>query len=221
MLWDPDSDSELAAWVSVAVHRMNRALPVVDIGCGNGRFTRAFAAHFPAAIGTDVSASAIAHAVAESEGCPRTAFQTLDATRPEEGAELAEEIGDANVFVRAVLHVLDDAARAGFVETVSELMGDRGVLILLEPAYEESSFGYVGAVGGDRGRATTLVRPLERAGVLHSSRFGDAELERFFDVADGWEHVASGSVELDAVDPESDTASVKVPGYFAVVRRAR
>ncbi|GGL14141.1 non-ribosomal peptide synthetase [Planomonospora parontospora] len=221
VLWDPDSDSELAAWVGVAVQRMDRALPVVDIGCGNGRFTRAFAEHFPAAIGTDVSASAIAHAVAESAGLPRTAFRTLDATRPEEGAELAEEIGDANVFVRAVLHVLDDAARAAFAETVAELTGDRGVLILLEPAYEESSFGYLGVVGGDRGRAATLVRPLERAGVLHSSRFGDAELDRFFGAAGGWEHVASGAVELDAVDPESDTASVKVPGYFAVVRRAR
>ncbi|WP_283138047.1 non-ribosomal peptide synthetase [Rhizohabitans arisaemae] len=221
VLWDPDNDQELSDWVDVALQHMNRSLPVVDIGCGNGRFTRAFAARFPAAVGTDVSASAIAHAVAESVRTPRTAFQTLDATRPEEGTALAMEIGDANVFVRAVLHVLDDAGRRGFAETVAELTGDRGVLILLEPAYEESSFGYLGFVGGDRGRAATLVRPLERAGVNHSSRFGGEELDRYFRAEDGWEQVTSGGVELAAIDPDSDTSSIRIPGFFAVVRRTR
>ena len=144
----------------------------------------------------------------------------LDATRPEESAALAEEIGDANVFVRGVLHVLDDAAREAFVRSVSELLGDRGTLILLEPAYDHGSFGYMGFVGGTIGRAPELVRPLEFAGVGASIPFGDAELHRYFDGGSGWAHPASGPVGMAVLAPQADQDSLRVPGYFAVVTRA-
>ena len=38
----------------------NRALPLLDIGCGNGRQTRFFAQHFSKVIGIDVSEAAVA-----------------------------------------------------------------------------------------------------------------------------------------------------------------
>lgn len=47
---------------SCATHA-DPALPVVDVGCGNGRFTRALAAR---SVGTDLSANAGARAREES-----------------------------------------------------------------------------------------------------------------------------------------------------------
>src|SRR5579864_9450555 len=62
VLWDAGSDDELATLTTCVLDRMDKSLPVVDIGCGNGRFSRFFARHFPRVLGVDVSANAIARA---------------------------------------------------------------------------------------------------------------------------------------------------------------
>jgi amino acid adenylation domain-containing protein len=219
VLWDPGSQDEIDWCVNEAVSRLDRSLPIVDVGCGNGRFTRALAAHFPGAIGVDVAMSAVRAAEQESGGAARVSFRELDITRPAEAGLLGEEIGDANVFVRGVLHVLDDPARAAAADSLAELVGRRGSVMLLEPSYEEGAFGYVGHVGGARGRVPELVGPLERAGVGASSRFADREVERFFAPGAGWRRVVSGPATLRVLDPEGPGA-VSVPGFYAVLARS-
>jgi SAM-dependent methyltransferase len=216
VLWDVDSDQEIEWCVRQAREHMDPSLPVVDVGCGNGRYSRALAEHFPAVVGVDVSASALAHAQEESRDCRRASYEVFDATVPGAAAALLDRIGPANVFVRAVLHVLDDAGRAAFAENMTRLLAGRGVLLLMEPDYREGAFGYLGFVGG-RGRARALVSPLETAGVRHSTRFAGADLDRYFPPG-RWDRIASGAVEMHAIDPTSDEAAVRLPGYFAVVR---
>ena len=216
VLWDADSGDELAWCVEQAAAHLDTTLPVIDVGCGNGRYVRALAGLFPAAYGVDVSASAIDRAAAETT--EKISYRVVDAAQPAAARDLANEVGPANVFVRGVLHVLDDAARAGFAQSAAVLTGAGGVLFLMEPAYAEESFGYLGFVGGARGRAAALVAPLERAGVGHSIRFGDAELDAFFPSSQ-WKRLASGPVELHAIDPDSDASALRLPGYYAILRR--
>lgn len=128
--------------------------------------------------------------------------------------------GPYNIFVRGVLHILDDAGRAALAEVVEELLGPDGVLIVHEPDYSAGSFGYVGFVGGSKGRAADLVGPLEAAGVRHSAKFASAELRRFFP-DDRWEVLADEEVTLHAIDPRTDAGALRLPGHLAVLRRTR
>jgi amino acid adenylation domain-containing protein len=216
VLWDAD-DSEELAWVAAqAAARFEPGRPVVDIGCGNGRYSRALAAGFPRVHGIDVSASAIAKAVEESAGLANVGFRVLDMTEPGSAAELVG--GPFNVFVRGVLHVLDDDGRTALEQTAETLAGPGGVVIIHEPDYTAGGFGYVGQVGGTRGRAADLIRPLEAAGVRPSAHFTSAERARFFN-AERWDVLAEDGSSLRVLAPEREADAAQVPGYFAVLRR--
>ena len=89
---------------------LDRGLPIVDLGCGHGTQTRALARQFSRVVGVDVSAAGLAIARA-GEPLPGLEFVVLDLLDPAAAAALQGGIGDANVYVRAVFHQLDEAAR--------------------------------------------------------------------------------------------------------------
>ena len=47
VLWDAASQEELDGVLARVLAHMDKSLPLVDVGCGNGRFSRLLAAHFP------------------------------------------------------------------------------------------------------------------------------------------------------------------------------
>ncbi|MFD6419497.1 amino acid adenylation domain-containing protein [Streptomyces sp. NPDC060194] len=218
VIWDADSGEEFQWLLGQARTHFRDDMPVVDIGCGNGRYSRELAAHYPRVVGVDVSVSAIEHAVREAaaSGVANVEHLALDMTSAEEAAALGA--GPYNIFVRGVFHVLDDAQRARLAVVAGRLLGPDGVLIVHEPDYSSNSFGYLGFVGGKRGRAEDLVGPLEAAGVRHSARFTRPELAAAFP-ADDWEILADQAIQLHAVDPTSDSEALLLPGYYAVLRR--
>lgn len=218
VIWDADSGEEFHWLLGQAQRHFRSGLPVIDLGCGNGRYSRELAPHYPRVVGVDVSASAIAHATREAEGVPNVDYLAIDMTDAEQAAALGE--GPYNIFVRGVFHVLDGEARARLAAVADRLLGDEGTLIVHEPDYSSNSFGYLGFVGGKRGRAEDLVGPLEAAGVRHSHRFTRPELAEAFG-ADAWEVVEDEAIELHAIDPQSDSDALRLPGYYAVLRRRR
>jgi hypothetical protein len=120
--------------------------------------------------------------------------------------------------VRGVLHVLDDDGRTALEQTAGTLAGLGGVVIIHEPDYTAGGFGYVGQVGGTRGRAADLIRPLEAAGVRPSAHFTSAERARFCN-AERWDVLAEDGSSLRVLAPEREADAAQVPGYFAVLRR--
>jgi len=58
---------------------LDMGLPLIDIGCGNGRFARRLAPYVPSVLGVDQAANAIARAVNESGDVPNVTFRVLDA----------------------------------------------------------------------------------------------------------------------------------------------
>lgn len=220
VIWDADSGAEFHWLLGQAERHFNPALPVVDLGCGNGRYSRELAPHYPRVVGVDVSASAIEHARREARGLRlgNLDYLAIDMTDAEQAAALGQ--GPYNIFVRGVFHVLDSAARARLATVARQLLGPDGTLIVHEPDYSSNSFGYLGFVGGKRGRAEDLVAPLEAAGVRHSHRFTRPELTDAFPDSD-WEVLEDEAIKLYAVDPESETGALLLPGYYAVLRRRR
>lgn len=219
VIWDADSGEEFRWLLGQAERHFEPGLPVIDLGCGNGRYSRELAPHYPGVVGVDVSASAIEHAKREAQGVPsldNVDYLAIDMTDAEQAVALGD--GPYNIFVRGVFHVLDSAARARLATVAGRLLGPDGVLIVHEPDYSSNSFGYLGFVGGKRGRAEDLVGPLEAAGVRHSHRFTRPELTEAFPETQ-WEVVDDEAIELHAIDPQSDSDALRLPGYYAVLRR--
>ncbi|OIK27018.1 non-ribosomal peptide synthetase [Streptomyces malaysiense] len=217
VLWDADDADEMRWLLDTTARHLDPALPVIDLGCGNGRYARALATRFRTVVGVDVSPTAIARARAEGSGSGDLSFEVLDPGDAAAVEALAKRLGPANVFIRAVLHVLDEEERAATAAALAVLTGGRGGVLLVEPDYARDSFGYLGHVGGARGRAARLVRPLEAAGVRHSTPFGPTDLDRHFP-ANRWRRLSSGPARMYAVDPESEGGAIRVPGYLAAVR---
>jgi SAM-dependent methyltransferase len=217
VLWDVAERTELDWCLQRAGQHFDPALPVVDLGCGNGRFTRLLATRFPVVVGVDVSASAIRLADAESAGEPGVSYRVLDAADPVAMRGLAGEIGPVNVFIRGVLHITATDKRASIADGIAALVGGSGRVLLVETAFEGDPLGYLEYVGGEHGRIPTLVRSLVRAGIPPPRRFARPELDRTF-AADSWPRLDSGAVEMHVIDPDGRRPFLPIPGFFAVLR---
>lgn len=217
VLWDGASAAELEWCKKQAFRYLNPTLPLIDLGAGNGRYARALASGFPRVVGLDVSPAAVARAQAESQGVPEVSFLTLDITRPDVGPALAAEFAPANVFVRGVFHVLDDAAKQAALANIRIVLGPGGSMLLIETAFPGSALEYLEFLGARSGKLPALVERCVRAGLPTPAPFGRAEFNRLF-VRDVWEHVADGEVEVHAAGTHPNQVVQVIPGFFAVVR---
>ncbi len=219
VLWDPSSSAEASRYVDLLVAHADLALPVVDVGCGNGRFTRSLASRFTRAVGVDLSPHAVARAERENAGTPGLTFRTADLTSPGEGARLADELGACNVFVRGVMHVLDPPARRRMAANLGDLLGPRGVALIAETNYSGPLLGYLESLGAG---PTGFPRPLARAlaaGLPRPSPFGDAELADAFPPATWDRVVIDPDARITTVPLHRARSDDTIPGHLAVLRR--
>lgn len=219
VLWDPSSSDEPTRYTDLLAAHADPALPVVDLGCGNGRFTRALAARFPRAVGTDLAASAVARARAESAGTLRCEFRVEDMTAPGTGLRLAGELGESNVFVRGVLHVLDAPRQHRLAAAIADLLGTHGTLLIAETNHPGPLLGYLQRLGaGASGLPPALERVLS-AGLPRPAHFGRPELDRCFP-AHRWTRLhTDASSTISTVPGGPDHRPTPVPAYIAVLRR--
>jgi 2-polyprenyl-3-methyl-5-hydroxy-6-metoxy-1,4-benzoquinol methylase len=107
-----------------------RVAEIVDVGCGDGRFTRELA-QLPGtrrAVGVDVSSRAIGLARAMNQDLPAIRFIDLDIT----AREWPEEAFDAAVLMEVIEHLPEDAVPA-FLRAVRALLRPGGRLFLTVP----------------------------------------------------------------------------------------
>lgn len=218
VLWDVDTDDEFVAYRELLTAHTDTSLPVVDLGCGNGRFTRWLATVFPLAVGVDVADAAVRRARLESApSIPggRLEFRTVDVTSTAAVAPLAEEYGPVNVFVRGVLHVLDPPAQRRLAAGAHQLVGDTGRLLLAETAFRGSGLRYLESLGaGPRGIPGPLARAI--GGLPRPGAFGPAERAACFPAAD-WTVVTQADSLIRAVPMRSAGVPELIPGYVAVL----
>lgn len=221
VLWDASDPDEAERYVDLLAAHAQPERTVVDIGCGNGRFTRALATRFPRTVGVDVSPHAIERARAESGAADLAppGFRVADFTVAGSGRRLAAELGPCTAFVRGLLHTLDAPSRIRFADNVADLVGTGGLVLIAETNHRGSLLSYLESLGGGpRG----LPQPLARAiatGIPRPSRFGSAELDASFP-ADRWERVLDDDARIATVPMRVGERRYEgVAGYVALLCR--
>jgi SAM-dependent methyltransferase len=215
VLWDAGDLGEMQAYLRVMRTHLDTSLPIIDIGCGNGRFTRQLVPVFRSVVGIDLSPSAIAVANSESTDSSVVEFRTLDAIVPGATDVLASEWAPANIFIRGVFHILDPSARVELARNLLSLTGARGRVFLAETDFRGNGLEYVANLGAT---PRSIPGPLERAirDLPRPGHFGRAEREQSFDGAD-WELIVDGPTVIETIPLSNSTEPGHIPGYFAVL----
>jgi hypothetical protein len=192
-------------------------LPLVDVGCGNGNHTRALADQWRITkiIATDVASAAVRDAP-HANDCD-ISYRTLDLLRPEEAASLHQEISDANVHIRGVLHQLPHAHRKTAVASITELLGDSGTLYLKElsltaDAYITNLLDRFGPIEGlDR-----TIGVLHKVGI-HWGSFSESDIETLFP-RDRFTLLTKGDALIQTTNCLPTGQMIQIPAIYAVLR---
>lgn len=222
VLWDSGSDHELQAYLEHITRQLDPRLPLVDVGCGSGVFSRALAPYFPHVLGVDVSANAIARASAESEGMEQVSYRAADMTAPAGTRAVIDALaaagfaGEANVFIRGVLHVLKRPAQSALAAQLHGLVGKNGRVFLAETDFRGNAIQYVSHLGAT---PRSIPGPLEKAirALPVPGRFGAEQRSRAFTEA-SWDVVEDGPVTIETRPLTSPDRPEQIPGYFAVLQ---
>ncbi|MEM7132937.1 MAG: class I SAM-dependent methyltransferase [Chloroflexota bacterium] len=215
VLWDVDPEQASQIDLQRFKSYMNPELPLLDLGCGNGRQSRFLTQHFSQVIGADVSEAAIELAQKESGGQENLIFRTLDGTDISQVTALHDEFGDMNIYIRGVVHVIQKSDRADFTRGLRTLLGTQGVLYQTE--LDKEALPYFRQFPGDT--QSGLPALLERV-IQHGITPIGFELKKLHEIylPDLWEILAKGQgAKMNTIElaPQQHGA---VPANFLVAR---
>lgn len=187
------------------------ALPVIDIGCGNGRQTRFLAQQFTTVIGTDISPAAIAQARAV-HGEPNIGYRVLDVCDPAAAVQLHGEFGDANIYIRGVLQALPPPDRPSAVESIGLLLGRAGTLFAKElPPRAATYFQTLIQVHGMPPGLAKVMRHIPPGEISEQELVSLFPSERF-------EVSATGTSHMQTTNAMPGGEVITVPAIWALIR---
>ncbi|MEU1286076.1 class I SAM-dependent methyltransferase [Kitasatospora sp. NPDC005856] len=192
-------------------HLADPALPVIDLGCGNGTQTRFLAERFPLVLGVDLAAAAVDRA-RRGDPAGRAEFTRLDATDAKAVRALHHRLGDANVYVRGVIHQSDPADRQRVVDAVRVLIGARGRAFVFELA--EAAKGVLGELARDPAGPPPKLRPVLAHGLVPAD-VADAVFPELFRTA-GLDVLAGGELPLATTESTPDGTRIELPAHWLV-----
>ena len=213
IFWDADpahaAQQDLALFQDYADPR----LPLVDLGCGNGTQTRFLANHFARVIGTEISPAAVRIAQTKN-AAPNASYRVLDVLCPEDAQALHEEIDDANVYMRAVLHQLSPADHATAIQSIGRLLGTKGTLYLIELSSAAEPFfaRLIQQYGPPPGLARVFQHQIT-PGMLQENNL------EFLFPSDRFTLLGTGQSHIRTVHTLPTGDVVKVPAFYAVFRQ--
>ena len=212
-----DAAPALTAGIHLAIfepYLTDAGLPLVDLGCGNGTQTRFLADRFLHVLGADLSAAALDHA-RHADPAGQATYRLLDAVEKGEAETLHAELGDANVYMRGVLHQAEPDDRQALVDGIAALVGERGRAFLVELS-EAAKPVLMGLAQGPTGPPPKLA-PIFRHGIAPGEVSDDAVPAYLY--AAGLTVLASGELPLTTTEYRSDGTRIELPSKWLVVGR--
>ncbi|GAB7186976.1 hypothetical protein ATKI12_6807 [Kitasatospora sp. Ki12] len=193
-------------------HLADPELPVVDLGCGNGTQTGFLAERFARVLGVDLSAAALDKA-RRRDPAGRAEFAPLDATDAEAVRALHDRIGDANVYLRGVIHQSEPADRRPVAEAVAALVGGSGRAFVVELRAAAKQ------VLSDLAQGPAGPPPKLRPVFAHGLAPGEVADEAFAELfrAAGLTVLASGDLPLATTESAPDGRRIDLPAQWLVV----
>ncbi|MBD0841653.1 MULTISPECIES: class I SAM-dependent methyltransferase [unclassified Streptomyces] len=213
-----DAEPALTVGLHLALfeqHLTSSALPLVDLGCGNGTQTRFLADRFPHVVGVDLAAAAIDHA-RRSDPAGVATYRVFDGAEKDEAQTLHAELGDANVYVRGVLHQVEPDSRQALVDGIATLAGTRGRVFLVElsAAAKPVLMGLAQRPEGPPAKLASVFRH----GIAPGEVSDDAVPEYL--AAAGLSVVARGELPLVTTEYGPDGSRIELPSHWVVAGRS-
>ncbi|MCN9242673.1 class I SAM-dependent methyltransferase [Streptomyces sp. RY43-2] len=212
VVWD--AEPKLTSAVHLALFEpllTDPGLPLLDLGCGNGTQTRFLADRFPRVLGADLSSAALDHA-RRADPAGRAGYRLMDAAEKSEAAALHAELGDANVYMRGVLHQCEPDDRQPLVDGLATLVGERGRVFLVELA-EEAGRMLRDLALRPEGPPAKLA-PVFRHGIAPGD-VADAAVPEYLRAA-GLTVLARGELPLALTEYRADGTRIDLPSQWIV-----
>ena len=213
IFWDANPAHAAQQDVVLFKDAIDSQLPLIDLGCGNGTQTRCLADHFPRVLGTEISPAAVEIARMK-HAAPNVSYRILDVLSPDDAQALHDEIGDANIYMRGVLHQLSPADQATAIQSIGRLLGTTGTLYLIELSSAAEPFfdQLIKQYGPPPGLARVFQYQIT-PGLLNENDLGALfPPDRFTLIRTGPSHIQTVHTL-----PTGDV--VKVPAFYAILRR--
>lgn len=213
VFWDADPIHASRQDLTLLRDYFDPQLPLIDLGCGNGTQTRFLANHFTHVIGTEIAPAAIELA-GKVNGATNITYQLLDMLHLDEAQRLHDEIGDANLYMRAVLHQLSPEDHATAVQSIERLLGATGTLYLIE--LSSAAEPYFARLIQQYGPPPGLARVFQHQitpGMLHDNALESLFPPNRFTLLD------TGPSQIRTVHTLPTGNVVEVPAFYAILRR--
>jgi cyclopropane fatty-acyl-phospholipid synthase-like methyltransferase len=213
IFWDADPAHAAQQDLALFQSHMDPQLTLIDLGCGNGTQTRFLADHYARVIGTEISPAAVELARTK-HAAPNVSYRVLDVLSPDAAQVLHEEIGDANLYMRAVLHQLSPADHATAIQSIEWLLGRKGVLYLVELSSAAEPF--FAQLIKQHGPPLGLARVFQHQ--ITPGMVNENDLDVLFP-ADRFTLLRTGPSHIHTVHTLPTGEVVKVPAFYAILRR--
>ncbi|MDQ0939743.1 class I SAM-dependent methyltransferase [Streptomyces sp. V1I1] len=214
-IWDSDPSLTAEPHTELLLPYADTALPMVDLGCGNGTQTRYLAGRFPKAVGVDLSHAAIEHA-RRADAAGVAEFEQLNLVDGAAVRELHRRLGDCHVYMRAVIHQSRPENRAAVADAVAELVGTRGRAFVVELVSASRDVLRQAAEGPD-GPPPKLRRVFAHG--LKPADASDEEVPALLAEA-GLDIFTSGYTALAQTEYLADGTRIELPARWFVVGRS-
>ncbi|MFF5183320.1 class I SAM-dependent methyltransferase [Streptomyces sp. NPDC000345] len=215
VFWDADPKVTAALHLALFEPRLADAgLPLVDLGCGNGTQTRFLADRFRQVVGVDLAAAALDHA-RQADPAGQATYRLLDAAERGAAETLHAELGDANVYMRGVLHQCEPADRQPLADGIAALLGERGRVFLVE--LSEAARPVLGGLAQGPAGPPPKLAPIFRHGIAPGEVADDA-VPGYLRAA-GLTVLASGELPLITTESAPDGTRIELPSKWLVAGR--